>query len=111
MVNSILELIPMNEYDIKRGHFEKIEGDKLEQLMKDVFGSVKKEGDRLSTNFGALESLVAWLDGNKKLCVETKMNTDVDDRTATESIRLYNQFLEMGTGFSAKERRKRASKK
>jgi hypothetical protein len=100
----------MNEYDIKRGHFEKIEGEKLELLMKEIFDDVKKEGGRLSTNFGALDNLTIWLDGKKTLCVETKMNTNVDDRTATETIRSYNLFLERATGFSAKERRKRAAK-
>jgi hypothetical protein len=98
----------MNEYDIKRGHTEKIEGDKLEIMMKDSFESVKKEGDKLVSSFGALEKIIVWLDGKKILCVETKMNTDVDDRTATETIRSYNQFLERATGFTAKERRKRA---
>lgn len=100
----------MNEYDIKRGHYEKIDGDKLKILMKDSFESVKNEGDKLVSNFGALEKITVWLDGNKILCVETKMNTDVDDNVATESIRKYNQFLEIATGFTAKERRKRASK-
>ena len=100
----------MNEYDIKRGHYEKIDGDKLEIMMKDSFESVKKEGDKLITNFGALDNLTVWIDGKKTLCVDTKMNTDVDDKTATETIRKYNQFLERATGFTAKERRKRASK-
>jgi hypothetical protein len=98
----------MNEYDIKRGHSEKIEGDKLEIMMKDSFESVKKEGDKLVSSFGALEKIIVWLDGKKILCVETKMNTDVDDKTATETIRMYNLFLERATGFTAKERRKRA---
>jgi len=100
----------MNEYDIKRGHFEKIEGGKLEVLMKDAFGSVKKKDDKLTSSFGALEKITVWLDGKKKLCVDTKMNTKVDDKTATETIRQYNFFLEKATGFSAKERRKKANK-
>ena len=100
----------MNEYDIKRGHFEKIEGDKLEMLMKDIFGTVNKEGDKLTSSFGAMENIAAWCNGKKALCVETRMNTKVDDKTASDTIRMYNQFLERATGFTAKERRKRASK-
>lgn len=100
----------MTKYDIKRGHFDKVDGGKLEVLMKDSFESVKKKDDKLVSNFGALETIAVWLDGNKTLCVETKMNTDVDDKTATETIRSYNQFLERATGFTAKERRKRGSK-
>ena len=103
--------ITMNEYDIKRGHFEKIEGDKLETLMKDTFGRVKKKDGKLLPSFGALEYITADLQDKKTLVVETKMNTDVDDKMATETIRMYNQFLERATGFSAKERRKRTSKK
>ena len=101
----------MNEYDIKRGHFEKVDGNGLETLMKDTFGSVKKKDGKLTSSFGALEYITASLLGKKALAVETKMNTDVDDKTATETIRMYNQFLERATGFSAKERRKRSSKK
>ena len=100
----------MNEYDIKRGHFEMIEGSKLETLMKEIFGSAEKDGEKLKSSFGAMECLTAWVSGKKSLCVETKMNTKVDDKTASETIRMYNQFLERATGFTAKERRKRASK-
>ena len=71
----------MSEYDIKRGHFEKVEDDKLEIIMKDIFEKVKKKDDKLSSSFGALESITVWLQGKKTLCVETKMNTDVDDKT------------------------------
>lgn len=100
----------MNEYDVKRGHFEKIDGSKLEILMKDLFGNVKKDGQKLKSSFGAMENITVWNDGKKSLFVETKMNTNVDDKTAADTIRLYNQFLERSTGFTAKERRKRASK-
>ena len=100
----------MNEYDIKRGHYEKIDGDKLETLMKDIFGSVGREGDKLASTFGAMEKITVWIAGKKTLCVETRMNTNVDDKTASDTIRLYNQFLERASGFTAKERRKRASK-
>lgn len=103
-------MILMNEYDIKRGHFEKIEGDKLEHLMKEAFGDVKKKDDKLISSFGALEHIMVWPNGKKSLCVETKMNTKVDDKTATETIRQYNFFLEKATGFSAKDRRKKANK-
>lgn len=100
----------MNEYDIKKGHFEKIEGSKLETLMKDLFGNVNKDGQKLKSSFGAMEKITVWTDGKKSIFVETRMNTKVDDKTASETIRMYNQFLERSTGFTAKERRKRASK-
>lgn len=103
-------LISMNGYDIKRGHWEKIEGSKLEHLMTEAFGDVKKKGDKLSTSFGALKNITVWTEGKKILNVETTMDTKVDDKTATETIRQYNFFLEKATGFTAKDRRKRAKK-
>ena len=101
----------MNEYDIKKGHYEKIEGEKLESLMTEMFGNAKKDGEKLHSSFGALEKITVKIDGKKTLTVETKMNTNVDDKTATETIRAYNQFLERATGFNTKERKKRANKK
>jgi len=71
---------------------------------------VSKDGQKLKSSFGAMETITVWIEGKKSLFVETKMNTKVDDKTASETIRLYNQFLERSTGFIAKERRKRASK-
>lgn len=106
----ISELISMNTYDIKRGHYDNIEGGKLERLMKDTFETVKRDGDKLVTSYGALDKLTVWPEGKTKLCIETKMNTKVDGKTATETIRQYNLFLEKATGFSAKDRRKRAKK-
>ena len=100
----------MTEYDIKRGHFEKIEGGKLETLMKDLFGTVNKEGDKLRSSFGAMESITVRVEGKKSLVVETKMNIKVDDKVASDTIRVYNQFLERSTGFTSKERRKKATK-
>jgi len=61
----------MNEYDIKRGHSEKIEGDKLEHLMRESFGDVKSKDGKLSASFGALDYITVWQEGKKKLCVET----------------------------------------
>ena len=101
----------MNTYDIKKGHYEKIEGEKLEALMVELFGNSKQSGEKLNSSFGALEKITVLLDGKKSLSVETKMNTNVDDKTATETIRAYNQFLERATGFNTKERKKRANKK
>jgi len=100
----------MTEYDIKRGHFEKIDGGKLETLMRDLFGTVTKDGEKLRSTFGAMDSIIVRIEGKKSLVVETRMNIKVDDKTASETIRVYNQFLERSTGFTSKERRKKAAK-
>jgi len=47
----------MNEYDIKRGHFEKIEGGKLETMMENIFGNAKKNGEKLTSSSGRWKTL------------------------------------------------------
>ena len=101
----------MQEYDIKRGHYKNIEGDKLKDLMETTFGNVKTENEKLTSHYGALQPLFTWIKGKDVLCVDTNMNKDVSDDEINETIRRYNRFLEAATGFNAKERVKRSKKK
>lgn len=101
----------MKEYDIRRGHFKNIEGDKLKNLMESTFGQVDIEGNKLKAHYGALQPLTTWVEGKDVLCVETQMNQDVADDVINETIQRYNKFLEEATGFTSKERIKRAKKK
>lgn len=101
----------MQELDIKRGHFKKIDG-KLEGLMDKHFGDVKKDGDRYVSNFGAMRPITIWLKDKATLCVEIVTVTDgVDDETAMQTIKARNEFLQEATGFTSKERSKRLQKK
>ena len=79
--------------------------------MKEIFGNVDKKEDRYVSSFGALKELRAWQGGKNVLCVETEMDPSVDDETAQRTIKAYNTFLERATGYTAKERGKRAQKK
>ena len=101
----------MKEFDIKKGHFKNIEGEKLKDLLKSRFGEVKTENDKLLAHYGALQPLTTWVKSKDTLCVDTKMSTDLTDDVINETIRLYNQFLEDATGFNSKERVKRSKKK
>jgi len=102
----------MQEYDIRRGHHSKIEGDRLEELVKEIFGTAKKNNDdSIETMFGALEKLRVWPKEKKTLVVDTIMKTDVSDSDARDTIKKYNDFLERATGYNAKERSKRMQKK
>ncbi len=65
------------------------------------------EGNRVIVSFGAIEKMVAWTDG-KKLFVDTTMKTSAPDHMATQTIKAFNAFLEQATGYSAKERSKKA---
>ena len=101
----------MQEQDIKRGHFKKIEGDQLKDIMQDIFGSVETDGDKHVVHYGALAPLTVWIKDKITLCVDTQMNADVDEDTAMETRKKYNQLLDMTTGFTSKQRRDRLKKK
>ena len=101
----------MSEYEVRRGHQENISPEKLKAHMQDVFGNAEQRDDRLIASFGALKELRAWQGGKNLLCVETEMDPSVDDETAQKTIKAYNTFLERATGYTAKERGKRAQKK
>lgn len=81
----------------------------LGALLKDAFGNATKSGDRFKASIGPLE-VAAWYEGGKVLKFETNAPTQIDDETATKIVRARNQFLQAATGFSAKERAKRAKK-
>ena len=101
----------MKEYDIKRGHLKNIDGDKLKELMESTFGDVESDNDKLIVRYGALQPLHSWVKDKNTLCVDTQMDTSVEDNEITETIKRFNKFLEAATGFTSKERVKRAKKK
>ncbi len=101
-----------NRYDVKRGHFENIEGEKLKSLMKEKFGEIEEDDEKLIVeDEGAIDHLEVWTEGRTGLWVDLEMNQDVDGDVAAKTISLWNEFLEEATGFDAKKRKKRAKKK
>lgn len=100
------------EYDIKRGWFKNIEGDLLQQMMAEVFGNVRQEGDVLVSSYGVLDRIEVKVLAKDKLDIATK-NKDgaMSDDDILESKRKLNVFAEKATGFDAKARMKRAQKK
>jgi hypothetical protein len=101
----------LKEYDIKRGHFKNIDGEKLKELLEETFGEVKLEDDKFMIKYGALQPLIAWIKSKNILCVDTHMETKISEEEINETIKRFNRFLESATGFTAKERVKRAKKK
>ena len=101
----------MQEYDIRRGHFKNIDGEKLKELTESTFGTVKIEDNKLIAHYGALQPLIVWVKSKDVLCVDTKMKPDIPEDQINETIKRYNKFLEAATGFNSKERVKRAKKK
>jgi hypothetical protein len=101
----------LQEYDIKRGHFKNIEGEKFKELIESMFGKVELEDEKYKAYYGALQPLVAWFKDKNILCIETTMDKNVSEDEINETIRKYNTFLESATGFNSKERVKRSKKR
>lgn len=97
----------MREYELRRGVGKTLEGDGLRKLAAETFPEAGTDGDKVLVSFGAIERMVAWTDG-KRLFVDTVMKTGVPDHIATETIKAFNSFLEKATGYTAKERSKKA---
>ena len=97
----------MREYELRRGVAKDLEGDGLRKIATDAFGGAVMEGNQVIVSFGAIDKMVAWTDG-KKLFVDTTMKTSAPDQMATQTIKAFNTFLEQATGYSAKERSKKA---
>ena len=101
----------MQEYDVRKGHQENIQPEKLKAHMRQIFGSAEERDGKIVSSFGALKEIVAWASGKNVLSVDTQMDKSVMDDVAQSTIKAYNTFLEAATGYTAKERGKRAQKK
>jgi hypothetical protein len=102
------------DYDIKKGWFKNIEGDALAQLMESIFGNVRKDGDKLVSSYGVMETIVVTVLGKDKMDITTTNVPDAKSRSDDEildSKKKLNEFAEKATGFNAKARMKRAQKK
>lgn len=97
----------MRAYELRRGHAKNLEGDKLRAIAGDIFGSATTDGGKVAITFGAIERMTTWTDG-KQLFVDMAMKPGVPDDVATDTISRNNRFLEAATGYSAKERAKKA---
>ena len=97
----------MREYELKRGFGKTLEGDGLRRIAAETFAQAGTDDGRVVVSFGAIERMVAWTDG-KRLFVDTAMKVGAPDDVATETIKAYNTFLEKATGYTAKERSKKA---
>jgi len=81
----------------------------LEVLEKNFPAQIEKENGKFTLRYGAFERLTVWLD-NKKLCVDSESNKEATDDLILDTNKRYRIFLEEVTGYSAKERLKKAKK-
>ena len=95
-------------YAFKRGFSQDIA--RIRELLEKNFpAEIKEENGKLIMSYGAFSRLVIGID-NKKLCVETESNKAAGDDMILDTNKRYRIFLEEATGFSAKERLKKAKK-
>ena len=99
------------EYDIRKGHYPKIEGDGLKDIMGMTFGNVKMEGDKLVSSYGAITKVEAKVLSKTALDVVSESDKTASLDVQADSVKRWNVFLEQATGFTSKERSKRLQKK
>ncbi len=97
----------MRGYELRRGWTKNLAGDGLRAVAADTFGAADEADGKVVASFGACRRLTAWTDG-KALFVDTEMDPGVPDDVARTTITAFNRFLEAATGYTAKERAKRA---
>ncbi|MDK2915535.1 MAG: hypothetical protein PWR25_92 [Euryarchaeota archaeon] len=100
----------MQEYQIKRGYTKQL-AESMIQGLRDQFGvepSAAENGHYI-ISYGALLRLEVWLGaGGKTLIVDTESKKDVDDETIIDTNRRFRNYLQQVTGYTAKERAKKA---
>ena len=100
----------MQEYQIKRGYTKTL-AESMVQGLRDQFGvepTVSEDGHYI-ISYGALLRLEVWLgSGGKTLIVHTEADKTADDETILETNRRFRNYLQQVTGYTTKERAKKA---
>jgi hypothetical protein len=99
----------MQEYPVKRGFTKDLNTTIAESLTQCFSTEVKKVGDHYQIRYGALRLLdVTPGAGGKTLIVRTESDKDASDEVILDTNRRFRKYLDMVTGFSTKERVKKA---
>ncbi|MCU0860691.1 MAG: DUF5611 family protein [Methanomassiliicoccales archaeon] len=99
------------EYDIRKGHYSKLEGNGLKEIMTMAFGNAKAEGDMMVSSYGAITRVEAKVVSKSALEVSSETDKTAPVDVQADTIKHWNVFLESATGFTSKERSKRLQKK
>lgn len=101
-------MIVIQEYSFKRGFTA--DNARIREVLKKNFPTeITDENGRNIIHYGAFERLTVWVN-NKKLYVETESKQGASDEIIMETNKRYRAFLEQATGYTAKERLKKAKK-
>jgi hypothetical protein len=99
----------MQEYPIKRGLTKDLDARAVAEL-KNCFGNeVEKTATGYRIRFGALKRLdVVIGPGSKSVIIDTESDITAPDDVIIDTNKRFRKFLDVITGFSTKERVKRA---
>jgi hypothetical protein len=101
----------MQEYSIKRGYGKNL-AESIVQGLRDQFETEPEESSgHYVISYGALKRLEVWTgEKGKTLVVDTESNMDVEDEMIVDTNRRFRKYLEQVTGYTSKERAKKAKK-
>ncbi|RQD82463.1 MAG: hypothetical protein D5R96_04750 [Methanocalculus sp. MSAO_Arc2] len=102
----------MQEYQIKRGKTKDLQ-ERMEQGLREIFGVEPQQQDgRYIISYGAIRKLEVWPgEQNKTAFVDTESDISASDEVIIDTNRKFRQYLDLLTGFTTKERVKRAKPK
>jgi hypothetical protein len=99
----------VGSYSVRPAARAQLTLDRIAETCQAEFGVAERSSDAVTSRYGAIDSLVAR-PGKGEILVELRMNPKVPNEVAAETVRRYNRFLETLTGYTAKERAKKAQK-
>ena len=100
----------MQEYPIKRTHIKTLKDNVLEKL-REHFEKEPEESDGFyQISYGAIRQMKVKVgDSGKSVLIETASRTDIEDeQVILDTNRRFRKYLDDVTGYSTKERVKKA---
>ena len=101
----------MRSYEIKRGHWKKLEKGGLKKKLAENFGDITDNDDWHVASYGALKQITVRMVSKSEIELDTQLDPKAALEVATKTHQHYNTFLESITGFNAKQRADRAKAK
>jgi len=99
-------VISLQAYEFKRG-FKKNARERVISALKECFGAVVTPlDDEYVLSYGALKTMTVRI--GDQLLVDTESISDVSDEIMADTNRRFRDFLERATGYTAKQRAKKA---
>ena len=99
----------MQEYPIKRGLTKDLEARAVTELKNCFDQDAEKTQKGYRISFGALKRLDVIIGpGSKSVIIDTESDMKVNDEVIIDTNKRFRKFLDAVTGFSTKERVKRA---